>query len=115
MKSVLDNETTNNLQKDKDMLSAYYLLAGEIGMMQTKSGEKQNQTKFSPEALGKLLSLVTSGLKNNVKTIAMPSENIRGWQYNDQNPKMSDNQLKKTSSQGISTKSFPEVSQPQVQ
>lgn len=102
MKSVLDNETTNNLQKDKDMLSAYYLLAGEIGMMQTKSGEKQNQTKFSPEALGKLLSLVTSGLKNNVKTIAMPSENIRGWQYNDQNPKMSDNQLKKTSSQGIS-------------
>lgn len=102
MKSVLDNETVNNLQKDKDMLSAYYLLAGEIGMMQTKSGEKQNQTKFSPDVLGKLLSLVTSGLKNNVKTIAMPSENIRGWQYNDQNPKMADNQLKKTSSQGIS-------------
>lgn len=101
-KTLLTNEEIKDLQKDKDILSAYYLLAGEIGTMTTKSGDRANQTKFTPEVLGDLLSYVTSGLKRNVKPVAMPVENIRGWQYNDQNPNMYNNKLKESSAQGIS-------------
>ena len=101
-KTLLTNEEIKDLQKDKDILSAYYLLAGEIGTMTTKSGDRANQTKFTPEVLGDLLSYVTSGLKRNVKPVAMPVENIRGWQYNDQNPNMYNNKLKESSAQGVS-------------
>ena len=103
MKSAINNDAVQNLQADKDMISAYYLLAGEIGMMDgLKSGEKSNQTKFDPKTLGTFMSLVTSGLKKNVKPVAMPLENIRGWQFTDGNPNMQENQLKTSSSQGAS-------------
>lgn len=103
MKSAVNNDTVANLQMDKDIISAYLLLAGEIGMKDTqKSGEKTNQTKFSPKALGDFMNLVTSGLKKNVKAVAMPLENIRGWQYNDQNPNMADSHYYSTASQGAS-------------
>ena len=103
MKSAINNDAVQNLQADKDMISAYYLLAGEIGMMDgLKSGEKANQTKFDPKTLGTFMGYVTSGLKRNVKAVAMPLENIRGWQYTDANPNMQENQLKTSSSQGAS-------------
>lgn len=103
MKSAINNDVVTDLQLDKDMISAYLLLAGEIGMMDgLKSGDQKNQTKFSAKTLGDFMSLVTSGLKRNVKTVAMPLENIRGWQYNDQNPNMANNQYNTTASQGAS-------------
>ena len=103
MKSAINNDVVTNLQLDKDIISAYLLLAGEIGVMDSlKSGDKPNQTKFSPNALGQFMSLVTSGLKRNVKAVAMPLENIRGWQYNDQNPNMANTQYNSTASQGAS-------------
>lgn len=103
MKSAINNDTVTDLQMDKDIISAYLLLAGEIGMMDSlKSGDKTNQTKFSAKALGEFMNLVTSGLKKNVKAVAMPLENIRGWQYNDQNPNMADTQYTSTASQGVS-------------
>lgn len=103
MKSAVNNDTVTNLQLDKDIISAYLLLAGEIGIMDgLKSGDKQNQTKFSAKVLGEFMNLVTSGLKKNVKAIALPLENIRGWQYNDQNPNMADRQYNSTASQGAS-------------
>ena len=103
MRSVMDNDTVAKLQIDKDMISAYYLLAGEIGMMDgLKSGEKANQTKFDPQTLGTFMNLVTSGLKNNVKPVAMPLENIRGWQYTDSNPSSLNTQLTTSSALGNS-------------
>ena len=103
MKSAVNNDTVTNLQLDKDIISAYLLLAGEIGIMDgLKSGDKQNQTKFSAKVLGEFMNLVTSGLKKNAKAIALPLENIRGWQYNDQNPNMADTQYNSTASQGAS-------------
>ena len=103
MKSAINNDVVQNLQADKDMISAYYLLAGEIGMMDgLKSGDQKNQTKFDPKTLGTFMGYVTSGLKRNVKAVAMPLENIRGWQFTDGNPNMQENQLKTSSSQGAS-------------
>jgi hypothetical protein len=103
LKSVVDNDTVKQLQIDKDMIGAYYILAGEIGMMDgLKSGDKKNQTKFDPKNLGQFMSLVTSGLQKNVKAVAMPLENIRGWQFTDNNPSMAINQTNTTASEGAS-------------
>lgn len=103
MKSVINNDTVVKLQTDKNMISAYLLLAGEIATMDgLKSGDKANQTKFSAKVLGEFMNLVTSGLKKNVKAVAMPLENIRGWQYNDENPNMCNTQFQTTASQGVS-------------
>ena len=103
MRSVVDNDTVAKLQIDKDIIGAYYLLAGEIGMMDgLKSGEKPNQTKFDPKTLGTFMNLVTSGLKNNVKPVAMPLENIRGWQFTDSNPSSVKNQFTTSSALGNS-------------
>ena len=106
----MDNDTVAKLQIDKDMISAYYLLAGEIGMMDgLKSGEKPNQTKFDPQTLGTFMNLVTSGLKNNVKPVAMPLENIRGWQFTDSNPSSLNTQL--TTSSALSNSASPLIYQ----
>lgn len=103
IKSAINNDVVADLQLDKDIISAYLLLAGEIGVMDgAKSGNKANQTKFNGKTLGEFMNLVTSGLKRNVKAVAMPLENIRGWQYNDQNPNMLDTQYNTTASQSVS-------------
>jgi len=107
MRNIVDNDTVAKLQIDKDMISAYYLLAGEIGMMEgLKSGDKTNQTKFSPQMLGEFMGLVTTGLKNNVKPVAMPLENIRGWQFTDSNPSSVKNQIGTSSALGNSASSL---------
>ena len=103
LKSVINNDIVAQLQIDKDIISAYFLLAGEIGMMDgLKSGDQKNQTKFDPKNLGQFMSLVTSGLRKNVKAVAMPLEDIRGWQYTDNNPSMSTTQTTSTASEGAS-------------
>lgn len=95
VKNCLDAEEAEALQKDKDLISSYLILAGEIGTMNTdKSGNKANQTKFSPNTLGKFMSLVASGLQSKIKPIALPLEDIHGYQLNDTNPEMADEQYK---------------------
>lgn len=103
LRTIIDNDTVAKLQIDKNIIAAYYLLAGEIGMIDNaKSGEKKNMTKFDPKALGSFMNLVTSGLKNNVKATAMPLENIRGWQFTDSNPSSANTQNNMSASLGSS-------------
>lgn len=52
------------------------------------------------------MQLLTSGLNRNVKGLIFPAENIRGWQYNDQNPNMASNYLKSATGQGASASSL---------
>ena len=106
-RTIIDNDTVAKLQIDKDLISAYYLLAGEIGMIDNaKSGEKKNMTKFDPKALGQFMGLVTNGLKNNVKATAMPLENIRGWQFTDSNPSSANTQNSMSAGLGSSASSL---------
>lgn len=103
MKGCLDKEDAQALQKDKNMISAYLVLAGEIATMSTeKSGNKADQFKINPLTMGKFMSLVNQGLKSNVKPIALPLEDIKGWQFNDSNANMVDNQAKVTAADGAS-------------
>lgn len=109
LKSCLGNDNVEQLQQDKDLISAYLLLAGEIGTLSTeKSGNKADQFKIKPKTIGQFLSLVNSGLRGNsrIKPIALPLEDIKGWQYNDQNPNMVSTQYKTVASQGASASSL---------
>ena len=103
MKGCIDKEEAQALQKDKNMISAYLVLAGEMGMMSTeKSGNKADQFKINPLTMGKFMALVNQGLKDNVKPIALPLEDIHGWQFTDSNTNMVDNQAKVTAADGAS-------------
>ena len=103
MKGCIDKEEAQALQKDKNIISAYLVLAGEIATMSTeKSGNKADQFKINPLTMGKFMALVNQGLKDNVKPIALPLEDIKGWQFNDSNTNMVENQEKITAADGAS-------------
>lgn len=103
LKSCLNNDEIEDLQKNKDMISAYLLLAGEIKTMDTdKSGNKSNQFSIDPKTMGKFMQLVKSGLADKVKPLALPLEDIKGWQFTDSNPSMVEKQYTTTAAQGAS-------------
>ena len=103
MKGCINNEEAQALQKDKNIISAYLVLAGEIATMSTeKSGNKADQFKINPLTMGKFMSLVNQGLQNNVKPVALPLEDIKGWQFNDSNTNLVDNQYKVSAADGAS-------------
>lgn len=102
MKAVINNDDVEKLQMDKNMISAWYLLAGEIGLLKDTKTMKSNNFAISPDVMGKFLHLVQSGIQGNVKSLVMPAENIRGWSFQDYNPSMHKNQLTSSSGQGAS-------------
>lgn len=91
LKNVIDNDEVRKLQRDKDIQSAYAILAGEMGMFDNaKSGTQKDQFTVDPATLGKLLSLIKRGLQNNIKLAAVPLEKLMWAQYKDENPDMVD-------------------------
>ena len=96
------------MQKNKDLISAYFIMAGEIETMQTdKSGQKANQFAITPQVLGQMMNLVTRGLKsNNILASAFPLKDIKGWQFTDSNPSMVEKQYTTTAAQGASASSL---------
>lgn len=104
LKSCLNNETIEEMQKNKDLISAYFIMAGEIETMKTeKSGQKANQFAITPQVLGQMMNLVTRGLKaNNILASAFPLKEIKGWQFTDSNPSMAEKQYTTASAQGAS-------------
>lgn len=106
MKGCLSNDDIIRLQKDKDIIGAYYLLAGEIKTIDNAKTDKADQFKISPKTTGALMQLLTKGLNKNVKGLIFPAENIRGWQYSDNNINMATNHLKSTTAQGASASSL---------
>ena len=101
LKGSLDAEETQALQKDKNLISAYLVLAGEIATMSTeKSGNKANQFKIDPKTMGNFMALVNKGLQNNIKPVALPLTDIKGWQFSDSNVNMVDNQKKVSAGDG---------------
>ena len=104
LKGCLNNDTIEELQKNKDLISAYLIMAGEIKTMDTtKSGNKANQFTIAPKDLGALMNLVTRGLKSsNILASAFPLTDIKAWQYTDSNPSMSEKQYTSVAAQGAS-------------
>lgn len=89
IKNCFTNDEIANLQKDKDMISAYAILAGEIRLFDNaKSGTVKDQFAIAPNTLGKFMGLVKNGLDKHIKAVAMPTENTDFYQYNDSNKDM---------------------------
>jgi hypothetical protein len=103
IKQVITNSEIEKLQKDKYMLEAHALLAGDLGMMnKQQSGQVKDATALGSKTLANFLKLVKMGLQENINAVAMPTENTKFYQFENKNPDMYSNQLKITSANGAS-------------
>lgn len=103
LKDAIHNREIEELQYNKDIASAFGILAGEIRLFDNaKSGTTANQFAIDPNTLGKFLGLVKSGIGNTVKAVAMPTANTDFYQFEDKNPDMYNNALVETAGVGSS-------------
>ena len=100
LKDAIRNDEVATLQYNKDIASAYGILAGEIKTFDNaKSGTVANQFTIDPKTLGGFMAKVKDGLQNvgtsgpTTKAVAMPVENIKWFQFNDSNTGMYEQQL----------------------
>lgn len=100
MKDTVLDDIVQKLQYDKDFISTYGILVGDIKML--KETNEPNSTAFEPKVLGALLSLVRQGIGDKVKVGAMPAENSHFYQFEDKNTSMYSNQVSNSSSLGAS-------------
>ena len=101
MKAMFNNSQIHTVQLQKDIASAWAMLAGEIGTIDgAKSGEKPNQTKFTPEVMGAFMSIVSDSLQSIMKVMALPTEEIRFYQFQDNNVNMESTALESSAGQG---------------
>lgn len=103
IRNCLTDLEMERLQTNKNIISAYGILAGSIELLsKTTSGQTSDQTAYSPTNLVKLMKLASNGLQESIKSVALPINDIKFHQYQDYDNKMADTQLKMTSAQGAS-------------
>ena len=91
------------LQKDKDMISARGILAGEIQLLdKQKSGQSTDAMAYNMKTLMKMLSLVKRGLNSNINAVAMPAASPKFYQFADSNTDMVKNTTNNTVGQAVS-------------
>lgn len=71
-----------NLQVNQSLAAARKLLVSEIPYLNDKkSSSVANQLAIDADVLGKFLGLATQGLEAAIKVLALPTENIKGIEY----------------------------------
>lgn len=100
LKSVFNDDVVERMQKDKDMVSAYMVITGE---METRKDENDKDPfKIDDKRMGTFLKLGRKALANEkIKTVPFPLQEIKSYQFQDYNPSMYKNQLKTSASQGM--------------
>lgn len=106
MKTVFNNDVIAKLQLDKDIASAYALLVGEMKTLKDQGAKQKDPFTINPNTLGSLLHLIQSGLKRNVRPIALPLEETKFMQFNDNCPNMALNQYRTSASNSVSASSM---------
>lgn len=105
LKSAYNNDIIERLQKDKDMISAYAIIAGEMHMR--KEDNSKNALLMDEKAVGSLMKMARKVANNEkIKQIAYPLSEIEMFQFTDSNSSMSKNQLVSTAKQGASASSL---------
>lgn len=98
--AIRDNEI-GELQFNKDIISAYGILAGSIPLFDNaKSGTKANQFAIDPATLGGFMAKAKAGLGKNIKLAALPLDAPNMYQFNDSNSDMYKDQLATTAGIG---------------
>ena len=101
LKSVLNNDEIQQLQYDKDIAEAFGILAGEIATFDNaKSGTQSDQMIFKPSTLAGFMASAKAGLDKNIKLAALPTKNLKWYQFNDSNKDMYNDQLKTSAATG---------------
>lgn len=94
LKNAIRNDEIEKLQYDKDIIAASAILAGEIRLFDNaKSGTKANQFAIDPVTLGSFMGKAKEGLGRQIKLGALPTENTKYYQFNDNNSSMYQDQL----------------------
>lgn len=101
--NFLTNKEIEGLQRDKDMISARGILAGEIQLLdKQKSGQSTDAMAYNMKTLMKMLSLVKRGLNSNINAVAMPAASPKFYQFADSNTDMVKNTTNNTVGQAVS-------------
>ena len=104
--SVLNPEI-EGLQRDKDIISAYGLIYGEMETTnKAQSGQVPNNTAFNSKTMGQFLQLIASGLNRHFKPLAFPLKEVEFKQFDDSNSDMSIDQYTSSAAQGASASSL---------
>lgn len=91
------------LQRDKNIVSAFALMIGELGIIDNNQSNTQDRFEINPKTLGSMLQMVKMGINSsNIRIGAMPTKEVEWYQYNDSNPNMYSNQLKTSAGQSAS-------------
>lgn len=99
----LDNDTIHKLQTDKNMISAYGLLVGDIPLNTKSKGAIQSDPfTINLETAIDLMYLVKQGLDKNIQSVMMPTEGTKFHQYQDYNEQMSNNSNKEFAGKAVS-------------
>lgn len=107
LRTSILNPEIESLQRDKDIISAYGLLFGEMETSEKgKSGQMANNTVFDSKTMGQFLQLIASGLNKRLKPLAFPLKEVELKQFTDSNTDMSIDQYKTSSAQGASASSL---------
>lgn len=107
LRSSILNPEIEALQRDKDIISAYAILYGEMETSnKALSGQVPNDTAFTPKAMGKFLQLLASGLDRHFKPLAFPLKDVEFKQFSDSNTDMSNDQYTSSAAQGASASSL---------
>ena len=101
--NFLTDKEVEGLQKDKDMISARGILAGEIQLLdKQKSGQSTDAMAYNMKTLMKMLSLVKRGLNAHINAVAMPAGSPKFYQFSDSNTSMVKNTIDNTVGQAVS-------------
>ena len=107
LRTSIMNPEIEALQRDKDIISAYGLLYGEMETSnKAQSGQVPNETAFSPKAMGHFLQLIASGLDKRLKPLAFPLKEVEFKQFVDGNTGMAKDQYINSAAQGASASSL---------
>ena len=86
----LNANEIENLQKDKNMLSAMALLVGDLPLNnKQKSGSVSDSLALQPSTITSFLGLVNKGVRKNINATIMPAVGSKLYQYQDYNENMS--------------------------
>lgn len=100
LKDAITSDDIQKLQRNKDIMAASAILAGEIRLFDSAKSQKANQFAIDPKTLGGFMAKAKAGLGSLIKLAALPLENSKFYQFTDNNTDMYENSLSTTAGVG---------------
>jgi len=103
LQDVVLNSITRGLQSDKNALSSFLAIIGEMPLLDNQtSGAKADAFAVDPTTMGMLFSLLRTSFPKGIKLNATPSKENESYQFQDYNTDMYGNQISTMAGLGAS-------------